>query len=463
MALTWKPNPQFFIDGYNVYRSATSGTGFEKLNEVLVRKTTATDLGSDGNGLPEGTYFYRITAVTFEGRESDPSTEVKADVGTISIFIPDTNGPAGEIVEIPIGTQNGDGVAGMDIQINFDSTILTINGWRFSGLTTEWLAPVVNQQIGQIRLMLLAPPGTALDSQGGALFFLSFSVNSKVGEGRKSSMTFARLDLSDSSGNAITSEKVNGTFTVSKAYFAGDVSGDGVMNIQDAVKLLNIALGFESANSLERSASEMSGDGELTYKDLIMWLRKLAGVTRELGTEETLRVDSKTVSIGNYTRAPGSLFTASVRVDNEMKIAGGSFTLGYDSSKLTLISVERGDLISTFSVFGNNPNDLPSHFGQIQIDFANSSSLGTSGGGNLVNMTFQIASSVPEGLVIPLTIQSASLSDERTYEITVSAVNGSVLVPANIPALSKLGIMVLVLVLSALFRLYRRKPGLQEK
>jgi hypothetical protein len=62
------------VSGYNVYRSAVSGTGYIKLNSSLVIGLTYTD-SSVQNGT---TYFYVATAVDSGGTESTYSNEMQA-------------------------------------------------------------------------------------------------------------------------------------------------------------------------------------------------------------------------------------------------------------------------------------------------------------------------------------------------------------------------------------------------
>lgn len=80
-SLTWNNNTEGDLDGYNIYRSATSGSGYSKLNTNPVTSPAFTDTGlTNGN-----TYYYVITAVdtALPANESGYSSEVSATpVGT---------------------------------------------------------------------------------------------------------------------------------------------------------------------------------------------------------------------------------------------------------------------------------------------------------------------------------------------------------------------------------------------
>jgi fibronectin type 3 domain-containing protein len=74
--LNWLPTTEADIAGYNVYRSLTSGTDYERLNRSLITKLFYRD-----TGLKKGeTYYYVITAVNTSGGESGDSNEVEVIV-----------------------------------------------------------------------------------------------------------------------------------------------------------------------------------------------------------------------------------------------------------------------------------------------------------------------------------------------------------------------------------------------
>lgn len=75
--LNWTGNTEFDLDGYNLYRSPTSGSGYTKLAALSYKATSFTDTGLTGGA----TYFYRIRAVDTKGQESEDSAEILATVG----------------------------------------------------------------------------------------------------------------------------------------------------------------------------------------------------------------------------------------------------------------------------------------------------------------------------------------------------------------------------------------------
>jgi hypothetical protein len=74
VSLNWNDNGETDLDGYNVYRSTTQGSGYGKLNVSLVSDSNYID-NTVTNGIP---YYYVVTAVDVNGHESDYSNEATA-------------------------------------------------------------------------------------------------------------------------------------------------------------------------------------------------------------------------------------------------------------------------------------------------------------------------------------------------------------------------------------------------
>ena len=74
--LLWKENSEDDLAGYNIYRSTTPGSGYQKINTSLIRWYRYTD-----KDVTTGeTYYYVVTAVNTSGGESGYSNEVKVTI-----------------------------------------------------------------------------------------------------------------------------------------------------------------------------------------------------------------------------------------------------------------------------------------------------------------------------------------------------------------------------------------------
>ena len=82
LEMTWDPNHEEDLVGYNVYRSSNSGGPYAKINFGIASREYYRDLD-----LPEGTtYYYVVTAIDMNGNESPFSNEI---IGTTSTDVGD--------------------------------------------------------------------------------------------------------------------------------------------------------------------------------------------------------------------------------------------------------------------------------------------------------------------------------------------------------------------------------------
>jgi hypothetical protein len=76
--LEWAPNKELDLKGYTIYRTLTSGAGYDSVAFVAEPDTTWSDSGVD----PLTFYYYRIKAVDNDDFESEFSDEVKGRLAT---------------------------------------------------------------------------------------------------------------------------------------------------------------------------------------------------------------------------------------------------------------------------------------------------------------------------------------------------------------------------------------------
>lgn len=64
----------------------------------------------------------------------------------------------------------------------------------------------------------------------------------------------------------------------------GDVNGDGIINIQDAVILKRRLVGYSNLK-LSEKASDINGDSVLNIRDAVILLKYCAGMNVQLGKQ----------------------------------------------------------------------------------------------------------------------------------------------------------------------------------
>jgi len=80
VSLDWNDNTEEDVNGYNVYRSQTSGSGYVKVNDSLAGSSDYID----NSVFNQTTYYYVVTAVDIYSNESEYSSEVPATPSSVA-------------------------------------------------------------------------------------------------------------------------------------------------------------------------------------------------------------------------------------------------------------------------------------------------------------------------------------------------------------------------------------------
>ncbi|MGB8225261.1 MAG: right-handed parallel beta-helix repeat-containing protein [Sedimentisphaerales bacterium] len=139
VSLNWNDNAEGDLDGYNIYRSTTSGSGYSQLNGSLLSSSDYTD-----NSVTNGTtYYYVVTAVDTSSNESAYSSQVSATPAAPVTSITIQENTDGFCSVDPTGTidNNNDGYTGTGFVntqnatgegINWSINILTAGTYTFT-------------------------------------------------------------------------------------------------------------------------------------------------------------------------------------------------------------------------------------------------------------------------------------------------------------------------------------------
>jgi len=119
VSLDWNDNTEPDLDGYNVYRSLTSGSGYSKINGSLLATSAYTDTGLTGGE----TYYYVVTAVDTLANESGYSSEVSATPTDPPPAVPTTlvANPGDKQVSLGWDDNTEDDLAGYNVYRSTDS------------------------------------------------------------------------------------------------------------------------------------------------------------------------------------------------------------------------------------------------------------------------------------------------------------------------------------------------------
>jgi len=146
------------------------------------------------------------------------------------------------------------------------------------------------------------------------------------------------------------------------ALLKGDVSGDGIINVFDVIKVANIAIERGTWTASELWASDFNGNGEVNIFDVIeaanaaMDAMESMGIGRA-GAPPVVAPPSEPVTVTTDVSTSGSQVVVAVKLSNCAGLAGVQVELEYDTKKLAYSGVSAGDLLtgaSSWSVMGND-------------------------------------------------------------------------------------------------------------
>jgi fibronectin type 3 domain-containing protein len=211
VTLSWAPNTESDLGGYNVYRSTTSGTGYTKLNSSLLTSPLYAD-----NSATNGTkYYYVVRAVDTSGNSSGNSNESSA-TPTAGPDITPPSAPAG------LGASAGNGSATL--------TWSPVSATDLAGYTV-YRSTTTGGPYTKVSGSSLVGSTTYTDSgltNGTTYYYLVRAVDTSTNESGNSNQASATPTSGGGGGGATTIEAENFTIPAdSCAHIYNDSSASG--------------------------------------------------------------------------------------------------------------------------------------------------------------------------------------------------------------------------------------------
>ena len=442
MELTWAVPSQPNVSGYAVQRQA---------DPDFVTIATTQDrffLDVDDNGLNGGTndlaqgtrYCYRIQALDGTGTVLASSVTTCAIFGQLGLWVPDTVGPMNGQATVPVNIRNADGlrIASTDLWLDFDASVITPTQISPAILATgyTWIYSVQPVADTTHRLKIVAIPDDLVDPPRlfgeGSLFNITFQVLGDeddkspldlkdyvappAGQGGSVITTI----VSDSQTVAVPLVLQDGLFVVGgeqAGYVRGDVTGNGVVNSEDAVTAMFMAVGLRTPTRLEVGAGDINGNGIIDGADAAMILYYAAfgqwpnlPLPRALAPAVASPMASDMAAdlrLSSAQASPGETVDLVLSGESLQAMAAGDLVLIYDTSVVSgVVEVEKGERLK--SIVGANVAFRDDGKGRINLSVAAPESL--SGDGDLAILRLQLRADAPTGETV-VNLAAASLYD----------------------------------------------------
>jgi len=209
VTLTWSPNNDTDLAGYNVYRSDSASGTYIRINNSLHTTTSFTNSSLASNT----TYFYKVTAVDSSNNESATSSTVNATTNNSTT-------PTEEVVWINELHYDNDGTDTNEFVELAGSAGAELNGWKLVAYNgnggTEYktvsLSGSIPNQYNNWGVLAFdfsglqngAPDGIALiDNKGSVVQFISYEGTMTATNGAASGQTSSDIGVSESTTTSV--------------------------------------------------------------------------------------------------------------------------------------------------------------------------------------------------------------------------------------------------------------------
>ena len=440
MSLKWNVTNDTAVTKYRIRRSA----GVNAYLETLTDSWTSTEYFDSKDVVPGITYCYLVEALRNDGSISVTSNKACGLFGSLDLYVPDAIGSPGETVIVPLNIRNADGLAigASDIWMEFNSDVIEFVSISRTPLTASyaWDSFVSDTANPPTKLLKIAyfnlQPDTLHGS--GSLFWMSFKVKGTPGQTSPLNLQEFITNVGGSSIQDISDllhdvplSLTDGVFSVKAkedaAFIRGDIDGNAVVRAADAALALQMASGKLKPTKNQLNAGDVNGNGSIGAADATMILyfathgewplpRDLTRLQQFFA--KTAQATS-VVHIGSGGAQPGQNATVTLGADGLSQIAGGNFSVAYDTAVVeSVVSVTPTGLASNFKLeFTDDGSGL--------LEIAMSDETAISGSGDLVTIVFKLRSDAADG-TSPLTLAGASLNDGFGRDFVTNFPNNSI-------------------------------------
>jgi carboxypeptidase family protein/cohesin domain-containing protein len=424
--IKWLPSPEPSVAGYNIYYDTNRNGHFsERVSDILIKENSVEHTEDLIMGT---TYYYKATAVSVEGLESQKTDWVSAKAGSINIFVKETRGPAGGKVRIPISLSEASGISCTDLLVTFsyDTSVLTPTKFEKTILTNDFN---ISSNISENPAGTLIFTGQCSSEQSirmgtGRIIDIYFDVAAEAVEDSQTALSFGDVTLKDSKGVNVILTKIGAHFTVAGDYIEGDVDGDGDVDMDDARLAQKIAVDLVLPTNLQMAAGDINCDQIMDAADVSLILRIADSLP--LNPEGTVPAPSSIyfLSIGRESAEAGGLVDVPITLKPHNQLCGMDLGIIYDPSSVTPTTINmHGDISSDYIMEKNMNND-----GRILVTISNKENASSSDTVTLFTITFSVAPTVAN-TVIPLVWMNGQLSRHFGQKVTwdgaaVRLVNG---------------------------------------
>ena len=360
------------VQGSMTWDASTNTLSFVKTGSILATDSYTVTLRSNADAfvdgvsgaLLDGDYSYS------EGGNFVATFDVTAADRVLSL--PDLARGAGQDVNVPatngglpVTLSDANGVTSIDFHVEYDPTILDINGIVLSSLPSGWSFTVNSQAEGVFKVSLYSTSLTPLVGLDQVVAELDAVVPDDAPYATSQVIKLTHVRVNEDQLNA------TGDYAIHKATYLGDTDGDGMYVAYDASLISRVVVGIDSGFDAHdwtdpSIIGDTTGNGDLSGLDASYVLEKSVGLLRpeipDVPAGVTISIDPGAIDpqlgIGTVEAHSSTNINVPVTIDIEdgaENVHAATFTVTYDPTKLSLdtAQVESTGLCDGWTILAN--------------------------------------------------------------------------------------------------------------
>lgn len=449
--IEWNTPNNPLVHSYNILRSPIPTPTAEIIGNT--RETVYFDLAENSNLEPGILYCYQIQGLSQTGGILETSNQSCAYWKQVELEIANIRGQANSSTIVPVRIRNAQGLqidAG-EFWIDFDPQVVSVMGVRTTALTDGYDITLELQSYDVLSRAVISlvgeePIPTQLYDQG-ALFWLDIELADGLIPGRDAPFFWrsqSHLSVLDETQTPVLAPLVlkQGSVAIANTYMVGDVSGNGVINRQDAQLALTIANKKPQSPPPDLCpdcvlmAGDINSNGRVDTADaaMILYFVQEGVWPHDPPAPPPLQAMSNhtiTVALDNPTGQQGELVTLVFTATDLIDMAGGRVVFAFDTAVIEEITAV--ELLTFTQAF-----TIDHHLNESGLSVAVASDEPLSGSGGLFRITLRLKEDAPAGSN-PIQIAEVRLNDVYGRDMVHSALqyhierlDGSIFVPFNV-------------------------------
>jgi hypothetical protein len=273
----------------------------------------------------------------------------------LTFAIEDGSGQPGSSVKINLNLENFEDIAGVQFILRDIPNFISVNDVKTTSRSAGFETAFNEDGTGGAIIILYSKSGNVITPGKGPIVELTMDVSPDAIIGESSQLQLENVILSDPAGVSVSTVTEDGTFNI--IGLKGDVNSDGVIDILDLVRTINIILGIlPEPTETELYQADCNNDNMVDILDVIIILNLIpessqekSGLLAEFTSDNTIELEYDDF----YSGESNDIF---VQANFSEEVAGVQMRFSYDAEKLEIgepTAEERSSTMSVSTYFGN--------------------------------------------------------------------------------------------------------------